>query len=156
MKRLFIKSVLATVALAAMGVASAQDIKERTIKFGLNSPEGHPAVAGMKKFKEAVEAKSGGKMKVQGYWDFQLGNDLQGLQATRSGTVDMVNTSTAPVAGVVGAAPSFGFRLVSTPGGGGVGGVPSSFSSTQEPRSTGEVRFGYALVISTPPLPSKA
>lgn len=36
MKRLFIKTVLASLAVAAMGVASAQDIKERTLKFGLN------------------------------------------------------------------------------------------------------------------------
>ncbi len=50
MKRLFIKTVLASLAVAAMGVASAQDIKERTLKFGLNGPEGHPAVVGMKAF----------------------------------------------------------------------------------------------------------
>ena len=75
MKRLFIKSVLATVTLAAMGLASAQDIKERTLKFGLNSPEGHPAVAGMKKFKETVEAKSGGKIKVQLFLNGTLGSD---------------------------------------------------------------------------------
>ena len=56
MKRLFIKTVIASVALAAFGAASAQDIKERTIKFGLNGPEGHPAVPGMKKFAEAVAA----------------------------------------------------------------------------------------------------
>ena len=39
MKRLFIKTVLASLAVAAMGVASAQDIKERTLKFGLNDPK---------------------------------------------------------------------------------------------------------------------
>ena len=53
MKRLFIKTVLASLAVAVMGVASAQDIKERTLKFGLNGPEGHPAVVGMKAFAKA-------------------------------------------------------------------------------------------------------
>jgi hypothetical protein len=32
--------------------------------------------------------------------------------------------------------------LLSTPGGGGVGGAPMIFSSTQAPRSTGDVRSG--------------
>ena len=89
MKRLFIKSVLASLALAAMGVASAQDIKERTLKFGLNGPEGHPAVAGMKKFKETVEAKSGGKIKVQLFLNGTLGSDQATLSSVKGGTVEM-------------------------------------------------------------------
>lgn len=89
MKRLFIKTVLATVALAAMGVASAQDIKERTIKFGLNGPEGHPAVAGMKKFAEAVSAKSGGKIKVQLFLNGSLGSDQATVSSVKGGTVEM-------------------------------------------------------------------
>jgi len=89
MKRLFIKTVLATVALAALGVASAQEIKERTIKFGLNSPEGHPAVAGMKKFAEAVSAKSGGKIKVQLFLNGTLGSDQATLSSVKGGTVEM-------------------------------------------------------------------
>jgi TRAP-type C4-dicarboxylate transport system substrate-binding protein len=56
MKRLFVKSLLAVAAVATFGVAMAQ---ERVIKFGLSGPEGHPAVAGMKLFAAAVEAKSG-------------------------------------------------------------------------------------------------
>lgn len=89
MKRLFVKSVLAAVALAAMGMASAQDIKERTLKFGLNSPEGHPAVAGMNKFKAAVEAKSGGKIKVQLFLNGTLGSDQATVSSLKGGTVEM-------------------------------------------------------------------
>jgi TRAP-type C4-dicarboxylate transport system substrate-binding protein len=57
MKRLIIKSIVAAVALASFGLASAQDIKEHTIKFGVNGPENHPAGAGMRKFAELVAAK---------------------------------------------------------------------------------------------------
>ena len=57
MKRLFVKSLLAVAAIATVGMVSAQD---RTLKFGLSGPEGHPAVVGMKQFAAAVEAKSGG------------------------------------------------------------------------------------------------
>ena len=65
MKRLFIKSVLATVALAACGLASAQDIKERTIKFGHLNNADHPVSMGVKRFAELLAAKSGGKLTVR-------------------------------------------------------------------------------------------
>jgi hypothetical protein len=42
MKRLIIKSIVAAVALASFGLASAQDIKEHTIKFGVNGPRTTP------------------------------------------------------------------------------------------------------------------
>jgi len=112
MKRLFIKSVLATVALAAMGMASAQDIKERTIKFGLNSPEGHPAVAGMKKFASAVEAKSGGKMKVQLFLNGALGSDQATLSALKGGTVEMAVMNSGILASEVKALEVFDFPFM--------------------------------------------
>lgn len=112
MKRLFIKSVLATVALAAMGMASAQDIKERTIKFGLNSPEGHPAVAGMKKFAAAVEAKSGGKMKVQLFLNGALGSDQATLSALKGGTVEMAVMNSGILASEVKALEVFDFPFM--------------------------------------------
>ena len=52
MKRVFIKTLIASVALAAAGVASAQD---KTIKFANQNTAGHPIVLGMEKFKEIVE-----------------------------------------------------------------------------------------------------
>ena len=87
MKRLMIKSVLALAAVAAMGMASAQ---ERTLKMGLNGPEGHPAVAGMKKFAETVAAKSGGKIKVNLFVGGALGSDQANVSALQGGTLEMV------------------------------------------------------------------
>ena len=89
MKRLFIKTVLATVVLATFGTASAQDTKERTIKFALNGPEGHPAVAGMKKFADLVAAKSGGKIKVNMFLGGTLGSDQAVTSSVQGGTVEM-------------------------------------------------------------------
>lgn len=86
MKRLMLKTLVAAVAVAAFGVAQAQ---ERTLKFGLNGPEGHPAVAGMKKFKEAVEAKSGGKIKVNIFLNGSLGSDQAVVSALKGGTIEM-------------------------------------------------------------------
>ena len=86
MKRLMIKSVLALAAAAAMGMASAQ---ERTLKMGLNGPEGHPAVAGMKKFAETVAAKSGGKIKVNLFLNGSLGSDQAVVSALKGGTIEL-------------------------------------------------------------------
>jgi TRAP-type transport system periplasmic protein len=89
MKRAFIKSLVAVAALAAVGSSFAQDIKERTIKFGLNGPETHPAAAGMKKFAELVQAKSGGKMKVNLFFGATLGSDQAITTSIQGGTVEM-------------------------------------------------------------------
>jgi tripartite ATP-independent transporter DctP family solute receptor len=86
MKRLMIKSVLALAAMASMGMASAQ---ERTLKMGLNGPEGHPAVAGMKKFAETVAAKSGGKIKVNLFLNGTLGSDQAVVSALKGGTIEL-------------------------------------------------------------------
>ena len=85
----FIKCVVAVAAFAAFGSAMAQDIKERTLKFGVAGPETHPAVPGMKKFAELVQAKSGGKIKVQLFYNSSLGTDQAVVTAIQGGTVEM-------------------------------------------------------------------
>jgi TRAP-type transport system periplasmic protein len=85
MKRMFIKSVLAAVALAAVGLAQAQ-VKE--FKLGTQNPKGHPIVTGAEKFAEIVAAKSGGKMKVNIFPGGVLGGDAPTISAVQGGTVD--------------------------------------------------------------------
>ncbi len=89
MKRLMIKTVLAAVALAAFGAASAQDVKERQFKFGLQNPKGHPLVSGAEKFAEIVAARSGGKLKVNLFPGGVLGGDAPTVSALQGGTVEM-------------------------------------------------------------------
>jgi tripartite ATP-independent transporter DctP family solute receptor len=93
-------------------LASAQDIKERTIKFGLNSPEGHPAVAGMKAFAENVAAKSGGKIKVQLFLNGTLGSDQATLSAVKGGTVEMAVMNSGILASEVKALEIFDFPFL--------------------------------------------
>ncbi len=89
MKRLMLKTLVAAVALAAFGFVSAQDIKERTLKVGLQNPKGHPAVMGAEKFAEIVAARSGGKIKVNLYPGGVLGGDAPTVSALQGGTVEM-------------------------------------------------------------------
>ena len=88
MKRVFIKSLIATVALAAVGVASAQD---KTIKFANQNAAGHPIVQGMEKFKEIVEKNSAGKIKVNLFPAGALGSDQANVSAIQGGTLEMAS-----------------------------------------------------------------
>lgn len=85
MKRAFIQSVIAAVALAAMGLAQAQ---VRELKLGTQNPKGHPIVTGAEKFAELVSAKSGGKLKINIFPGGQLGGDAPTISAVQGGTVD--------------------------------------------------------------------
>jgi TRAP-type transport system periplasmic protein len=89
MKRLFLKTLVAMATLAIAGGAMAQDIKERTLKLGLQNPKGHPLVTGAEKFAEIVAAKSGGKIKVNLFPGGVLGGDQQTVSAVQGGTVEM-------------------------------------------------------------------
>ena len=100
MKRLVLKAMVAAVAIGAFGPTFAQDIKERTIKFAANAPEGHPAVAGMRKFAEAVSAKSGGKIKVNLFLAGVLGSDQANVSAIQGGTLEMAVMNSGILASV--------------------------------------------------------
>ena len=89
MKRIFIKTLVASVALAAAGVSSAQDVK--TIKFANQNTAGHPIVLGMEKFKEIVEKNSGGKIKVNVFPGGALGSDQANVSAIQGGTLEMAS-----------------------------------------------------------------
>ena len=85
----------------ASALASAQDIQERTIKFGHLNNTDHPTSMGVRKFAELVAAKSGGKIKVTEFASSQLGNELQQQSALVGGVQEMLVASTTSLAGIV-------------------------------------------------------
>ncbi|MGO4839087.1 TRAP transporter substrate-binding protein, partial [Rhizobiaceae sp. 2RAB30] len=64
------------------------------------NPSSHYHVAA-EKFKEVVEAKTGGQIKVSLFPQSQLGGEVKMLQAARVGAVDLVVTSSAPLENTV-------------------------------------------------------
>src|SRR5918993_2148738 len=81
--------------------ALAQDIQERTIRWGhLNNPD-HPISMGVKRFAEIVAAKSGGKIRVREYPSNQLGSEMQQQSALRGGTQEMQSPATTSLVGIV-------------------------------------------------------
>jgi TRAP-type transport system periplasmic protein len=98
MKRVFLKTIVAAVALAAFGLAQAQT---RTIKFANQNAKGHPIVLGMEKFAELVDKKSGGKMKVQVFPGGALGSDQANVSALQGGTLEMASMNSGIFASLV-------------------------------------------------------
>src|SRR3954470_6500680 len=82
-------------------VASAQEVQERTIRWGHLNNTDHPVSFGVKKFAEVLAAKSGGKLKIREFPASQLGNELQQQSAVRGGTQEILSASTTSLAGVV-------------------------------------------------------
>ena len=98
MKRLLLKTLVAAVAVAACGLASAQ---EKTLKFTTANPEGHPLVMGMHKFADIVAAKSGGKIKVNLFPGGVLGGDGPVVSALQGGTIEMASMNSGILASQV-------------------------------------------------------
>jgi tripartite ATP-independent transporter DctP family solute receptor len=89
MKRHFLKTALAALALAAIGSAASAQVQERTFKLGLQNPKGHPLEQGATKFAELVAQRSGGKIKVNVFAGGTLGGDQQTVSALQGGTVEI-------------------------------------------------------------------
>jgi tripartite ATP-independent transporter DctP family solute receptor len=98
MKRLMLKTLAAAVAISAFGAAFAQ---EKTIKFTTQNPKGHPLVMGMEKFAEIVQAKSGGKIKVNLFPGGVLGGDAPVVSALQGGTIEMASMNSGILASQV-------------------------------------------------------
>src|SRR5215211_7511911 len=101
MKPITRRGLAALAMLLAAAAVGAQDVQERTIKFGhLNNPD-HPTSLGVRKFAEIVAAKTGGKIKVQEFASSQLGNELQQQAALQGGVQEMLVASTTSLNGIV-------------------------------------------------------
>ena len=88
MKHLLIKTLVAAMAVATVGMVSAQ---EKVIKFATQNPKGHPITLGMEKFADIVNAKAAGKLKVNLFPAGALGSDQANVSALQGGTLEMVS-----------------------------------------------------------------
>jgi len=98
--KLFRRTLIAAVALAAVGSAIAQDIKPRLIRFGYGLNEQSNQGRAVKVFSDEVDKLSGGKMKVRAVGAAALGPDVQMQQALIGGAQEMMVGSTATLVGI--------------------------------------------------------
>lgn len=96
-----VRAAAAGAFLLASLAASAQDVQERTIKFGHLNNTDHPVSMGVKRFAELLAQKSGGKLKVQEFPSNQLGNEMQQQAALQGGVQEMSAPATTSLAGIV-------------------------------------------------------
>ena len=101
MKSPLIKLTTMALMLASAALAQAQDIQERTIRFGHLNNTDHPVSMGVKKFAELVAAKSGGKITVKEFPANQLGNEMQQTSALQGGVQEMQAPATTSLVGIV-------------------------------------------------------
>jgi len=93
-------SAVALAALACTGLAHAQ-FEARSVRVSSGVTKGHPISFGITKMTQCAADKSGGKLKLVTYYDGALGNDTTASQQVRTGSLDMVLTSTAPLVGAI-------------------------------------------------------
>ena len=97
-------ATIAVTALLAAGSAHAE-FQDRTIRVSNGVSKEHPMGNGLAAMGACTLEKTGGKMKIKPYWDGALGNDLTATQSVRTGSLEMVLTSTAPLTSII---PAFG------------------------------------------------
>ena len=99
-KRNGIFAVLASLFVIASSSSFAQ-YADRKVKISAGVPEENPISVGVKKMQEILSSKTNGKMRLVGYYGGALGGDSQAVQALRSGTQEMVITSSSPLVGLI-------------------------------------------------------
>ncbi|WP_226781629.1 TRAP transporter substrate-binding protein [Oceaniglobus trochenteri] len=93
---------LSLTAILAAGVAlpAMAEVQERTLTLSNGVSETHPVADGVAAMRECIVDKTDGKWTLNAFWSSSLGDDLQATQALRSGTQEMVITSTSPLVGI--------------------------------------------------------
>ena len=95
--------VMTALSIFAVGaaVAAPTGFQERNLRLASTLSEDHPNGDGQRKIVQCVAEKSGGKLKIKQFWNGMLGNELATIQQVRTGTIDMVLPSPAPLTGIV-------------------------------------------------------
>lgn len=131
MKQIAIKAALCLTTIIAAASPALADFKERTFRVSNGINEDHPVNTGMKAMQVCLDEKTGGMMKMQGFWGGALGGDLQATQALRSGLQEAVVTSSSPLVGML---PALG-----------VFDLPFLFRNTDEAYAVMDGPFGASI-----------
>ncbi len=88
-------------AAAAVLTLSAPVQAQQSLKAGTSMTPDHPAAALLRKFSEALDTRSAGKLKLQVLTNGVLGADVQMQAQLQAGTQDIMTTGTATMASQV-------------------------------------------------------
>ena len=99
LKAILAAGVSATLIVALTVPASAQ-VSQRTIRIANGIAADHPVGKGVDALTECVAERTGDAWTINAFWSSALGDDLQSAQSLRSGTLEMVITSTSPLVAI--------------------------------------------------------
>ncbi len=94
-------SFLAVIGLLAWGAAPAEAAEKIVLKIAQDSSTEHPYQKGLEKFKEVLEAETGGAVEVQIFPSGQLGSEEQAIDGIKLNTLDATVVSAGNLAGFV-------------------------------------------------------
>lgn len=100
MKNSKLKAALMATVVCAVANPALADFKDRNFRVSNGVAEDHPVHNGMDAMQACLDDRTGGKMKMTGFWGGALGGDLQATQALRSGVQEAVVTSSSPLVGI--------------------------------------------------------
>jgi len=129
-------TILTTLMLTAAWPALAQ-VETRTITISNGVAETHPVANGVQAMQACFDERTDGAWTLSAHWSASLGNDLDATQALRSGTQEMVVTSTSPLVGIE---PALG-----------VFDLPFLFANEQEADAVLDGEFGQMISAKMEP-----
>jgi tripartite ATP-independent transporter DctP family solute receptor len=99
MKTIITASTAAILALSTALPAYAQ-VSERTIRISNGVAEDHPVGDGVTAMTECINEATDNSWTINPFWSSALGDDLQSAQSLRSGTLEMVISSSSPLVAI--------------------------------------------------------
>ena len=122
---------LTTGLMLSVAMPAAAEISDRTITVSNGVSETHPVADGVDAMRQCMTERTDGAWTLNAFWSSSLGDDVQATQALRSGTQEMVITSTSPLVGIE---PSLG-----------VFDLPFLFANEQEADAILDGEFGQMI-----------
>jgi len=87
----------AVVALVLMVAFSGTAFAAKTIRISLCNSETHPQSIGLQLFKKLVEEQTNGELKVNLYYNSQLGGERESVEQVKNGLLEMATASAGPM-----------------------------------------------------------
>jgi len=99
LKALLAASVSATL-IAALTVPASAEVSARTIRIANGLAADHPVGDGIDAMSQCIAERTNDSWTVNAFWSSALGDDLQSAQSLRSGTLEMVISSSSPLVAI--------------------------------------------------------
>jgi TRAP-type transport system periplasmic protein len=95
-----LKLTTTTALTVALALPALAEVSTRTITVSNGVAETHPVGDGVEAMRACITERTDGAWTLNAFWSSALGDDLTATQALRSGTQEMVITSTSPLVGI--------------------------------------------------------